>query len=190
MRIGGPGRQIQCDRDHLAPEIGGYCGRKRVTPPGVADQLLASSGQANKRLDTAWIVCQRSEKPSLCLGREIRPQLALERSCRAGKTFVERLFAAEFAVDSSDFLLKEQDMQLSRDPPDDLAPRRFEFLGTEFVATGPDIFGGRGIADPDINAQHPRTATLGAPSDKIFDVRLGGLARLTEIVRLVRNPLQ
>ena len=81
-------------------------------------------------------------------------------------------------------------MQLSRNPPDDLAPDRFEFLGAEFVPTGPEIFGSRSIADPDINAQHPPSAALGAPGYKIFDIGLGWPGELAEIVRLVGQALQ
>src|SRR5580692_4614981 len=120
MRVGGPRSKIQCDRDHLAPEIGGHGGSERVAPPRIADQLLTGSGQTDERLHIPWVVGQRGQVPSLCLSREVWPQLSFEGSRRTGKTFVDLVTDAQFAYDSSNFLLEKQDMQLSRDSPDDL----------------------------------------------------------------------
>jgi hypothetical protein len=48
--------------------------------------------------------------------------------------------------------LEKQNMQLSRNPPDDLGLHRRGLVGFEFEPTGPKILGGRRIADPDIDA--------------------------------------
>src|SRR5580704_8241079 len=137
MRVGGPWSKFQCDRDHLAPEIGGHGGSERVAPPRIADQLLTGSGQTDERLHVPWVVGQRGQVPSLGLSREVWPQLSLEGSCRAGKAFVQLVTRAQFAHHSSNFLLEKQNMQLSRNPPDDLGLHRRGVVGFEFDPTGP-----------------------------------------------------
>jgi hypothetical protein len=107
MRIGRAWRKIQCDRDRFAPEIGGHRGSERIAPPRIADQLLTSPGQTDERLHVPWVVGQCGQVPSLCLRREIWPQLSLEGGRRAGKTFVELVTGAQFTYDSVNFLLKQ-----------------------------------------------------------------------------------
>lgn len=73
MRVRGARRQVQCDRDDLSPEIGGNGCCSRIAPPGITDQLLAGSGEADKRLHIAWVVVQRGEIPPLGFRCEFRP---------------------------------------------------------------------------------------------------------------------
>jgi hypothetical protein len=107
MRIGRSRREIQCDRHHLASEIGCYRGRSGITPPWIADQLLAGSRQAGERVDAARIIGKRGKNPSLCLGRVVLPQLSLERTSRARQTLVELGFCVRLAEGAVDLLLKE-----------------------------------------------------------------------------------
>ena len=80
------GCQVQSDRYRLAPEVGCRCGGPGVTPPGIADQILAGERQAGKRFYIARIVRQGGEVRRLCLGRELRRDLALQSTRRLGKT--------------------------------------------------------------------------------------------------------
>ena len=84
---------------------------------------------------------------------------------------------AQFAHNSSNFLLEKQNMQLSRNPPDDLGLRWHGLVGAKFEATGPKILGGRRIGDPDIDAKDPGTSALGAARYKIFNIGLGSPRR-------------
>ena len=182
MRIGRPRRKIHCDRNHFAPEVGGHRGSERIAPPGIADQLLTGSGETDERLHVPWVVGQRGQVPSLCLSREVWPQFSLEGSRRAGKTFVELVTGAQFAYDSSNFLLEQQNMQLSRDSPDDLGLHRHGVVGVEFEAAGPKILGGRRIGGPDIDAQHPGNATLGTARHEILNVGFGSLGEVGRLL--------
>src|SRR5580704_9901979 len=187
MRVGGPWSKFQCDRDHLAPEIGGHGGSERVAPPWIADQLLTGSGQTDERLYVPWVVGQRGQVPSLCLRSEVWPQLSIEGSRRAGKTLVEVVTGAQFAHDSSNFLLEKQNMQLSRNPPDDFGLRWYGLVGAKFEATGPKILGGRRIGDPDIDTQHPGTSALGAARYKYLTSDSGCSAGLAGSLAKGRN---
>src|SRR5207237_696522 len=113
MRVGGPWSEIQCDRDHLAPEIGGHRGSERVAPTRIADRALTGSCETDERFHVPWVVGQRSQVPALRLGREVWSQLSLEGSRRAGEAFVQLVTRPQFAHHSSNFLLEKQNMQLS-----------------------------------------------------------------------------
>ena len=85
------------------------------------------------------------------------------------------MIGAQFAHHSFNFLLEKQNVQLARNPPDNLGVHWHGLVGVEFEAASPKILGGRRIGDPHIDAHHPRTTALGAARYKIFNRALGSL---------------
>src|SRR5712671_4182220 len=132
-----PRREIQGDRDRLAPEIGGRRSGPRIAPPGIADELLAGKGQASKRLHTARVVGERSEVPSLCLGCELRRVTTPERGRSFGQTLCDSDIHARCDEGSAARGLEEQDVKLARNPSGDPGLNRSQVFRLEFVPTRP-----------------------------------------------------
>jgi hypothetical protein len=151
---------------------------------------LASARQTDQRLDIARVARQHGEKPLLGLGAQFGPQLPLEGRVRAGQTLIDPELGIGGDRGAAAGLLQEQHVQLAGDPPGDLGLDRGEVFGSEFMPTGPQIFGGCRVGDPHVDPQHPGAAALGAAGDHVFEASLGPAGEVAQDPPLVGDRLE
>jgi hypothetical protein len=147
------GCQVQSDRNRLAPKIGRRSGSPRITPPGIADQILTGERQACERFHIARIVGQRGEVRCLGLGSELRRDFALQSTRRLGETLGNPEIQTRCSRGPAAGCLKEQDVEFPRNPSGDPRLDRSEVLGLEFMPAGPKVLRARRISYSHVHPQ-------------------------------------
>jgi len=115
---GVPRFAFECKRDRLAAKVGCRCGGARISPPGIADEMLASARDTKERIEIAWIASKRGKKSFLSLGAEVGAQLSREDCLGPRKTLVETKLRLRCDAGAAARFLQEQRIKHPRDLAD------------------------------------------------------------------------
>ena len=156
--------------NRLSSEVERDRGSTRIAPPGLADQMLAGTCEADQAFEVLWIESQRGEEPTLRLGRDLGSHLTLEEACGLGKTLIDADFDPGIHKSATAGFAQQQCMDLPRDLARDPRLNTTEFVRVEFIAAGPAVFRRRRIGNLNIDSQGLRTIALGAAGNNVLDL--------------------
>ena len=162
-------REVERDRDRLAPEVGGRCNGMRVAPPGVADEMLAGDSKTGERLDIARVVGERGEEPALRLRRQLRRDPTLDRRRRPRETLIDPELAAGRHHCTAARLLQNEEVKLSGDLAGNLGLDRFKIFRIKLIPICPAVFRRHRVGDLHVDPERRRAAALSAPGNDVFD---------------------
>src|SRR5262249_54036253 len=126
-----------------------------------------SKGETRKCLRIPRVIRERRQKPSLCLGGELRPIFSSERDRCTRQCLVNARVRTQSDNSIATCRFEQEDLELSADLLGYILVNRSEIIMAGFMSTCPQVLPCHPVADPHVDPQNPRTTLQDTPCDHI-----------------------